>query len=270
MLNHLISIEVTAAGSTAFTSLAAGHRLLALASAAEMMIGLVLFLSMFSLLFLPVASAAPAHADTVQPSFLRSVESRSSNLAQFVRWSGVTSRAAEEAAQAQGAGCRRPGTASCRYEEWLQFLHTLRGLSRWDQLVAVNGYVNAWPYVPDEKNWGKDDHWATPGEFFARSGDCEDFAIAKFFSLKRLGWTDGELRITAVKDRKLGVGHAVLVVFLADTTWLLDNQLPHVTDLDTIRHYQPVFSINESHWWVHRTNERPGDLVLTVGARAAR
>lgn len=163
-----------------------------------------------------------------------------------------------------------PGTASCRYRDWLQFLDTLRELSRSNQLAAVNGYVNARPYVADEKNWKMQDYWATPGEFFARSGDCEDFAIAKFFSLKHLGWRDDELRIAAVKDVKLGTGHAVLVVFHAGRTWLLDNQLARVTDLATIRHYQPVYSINESHWWVHRPTERPDGLLLTLASRSAR
>ncbi len=221
-------------------------------------------------LLLLAASAVPARADAVRPSFLRSIETRSSNLNQFIRWTSLLVRAADEAARVEGADCRFAGTAACSYREWLQFLDTLRGLSKWEQLVAVNGYMNARAYIPDEKNWGMQDHWATPGEFLARSGDCEDFAIAKFFSLKHLGWTDDELRIAAVKDVKLGVGHAVLVVYVAGTTWLLDNQLQNVTDLDTVHHYQPVYSINETHWWLHKRNERPGRLVLTVGPQSVR
>jgi predicted transglutaminase-like cysteine proteinase len=130
--------------------------------------------------------------------------------------------------------------------------------------------MNARRYVPDDKNWGMQDYWATPGEFLARSGDCEDFAIAKFLSLKQLGWTDDELRLVAVKDRTLGVGHAVLVAYFGGKIWLLDNQLEQVTDLDTVRHYEPVYSINESHWWLHKNNERAGGLVLTVGVQSAR
>lgn len=221
-------------------------------------------------LLLFAASAVPGHANAMQPSFLRSIETRSSNLNQFIRWTSVLARAAEEAARMGGADCRFAGTAPCSYREWLQFLDTLRGLSKWEQLVAVNSYMNARAYLPDEKNWGMQDHWATPGEFLARSGDCEDFAIAKFFSLKHLGWADDELRVAAVKDRKLGIGHAVLVAYVGDKTWLLDNQLEHVTDLDTVRHYEPVYSINESYWWLHKKNERPGGLVLTVGPQAAR
>ena len=258
---HLLRVIFSALGRAAHDLPTINYRLPAAAFSAGMMTAL-------ALLFLST-SAVPARADAMRPSFLRSVETRSSNLNQFIRWTSVLERATEEAVRANGADCRFAGTAACSYQEWLQFLHTLRRLSKWEQLVAVNGYMNARAYVPDEKNWGMQDHWATPGEFLARSGDCEDFAIAKFFSLKHLGWTDDELRIAAVKDLKLGVGHAVLVVYFAGTTWLLDNQLENVTDLNTIRHYQPVYSINESHWWLHKKNERPDDLVLTVGSRSA-
>jgi predicted transglutaminase-like cysteine proteinase len=228
--------------------------------------GVVAVIAAFSAL----AAAAPASADAVRPSFLRSVETRSTNLSPFTRWNAVLSRSTEEATRVERTDCRFAGTAVCSYGEWLQFLHSLRRASKWEQLVAVNGYMNARPYIADDKNYGMQDYWATPGEFLARSGDCEDFAIAKFLSLKQLGWTDDELRLVAVKDRKLGVGHAVLVAYFGGKIWLLDNQLEHVTDLDTVRHYEPVYSINQSHWWLHKKNERPGNLVLTVGLQSAR
>lgn len=241
-------------------------RLPAVAFRPGMMTGMMTVLAL--LLF--AAAAEPARADAAQPSFLRSIETRSSNLNQFTRWTSVLARAAEEAARLEAGDCRFAGTAACSYQEWLQFLDGLRGLSKWQQLVAVNEYMNMRTYISDEKNWRTQDHWATPGEFLARSGDCEDFAIAKFFSLKHLGWTDDELRVAAVKDGKLGVGHAVLVAYSGGKTWLLDNQLSDVTDLNMVRHYEPVYSINESHWWLHKKNERPGSLVLTVSARPAR
>jgi predicted transglutaminase-like cysteine proteinase len=217
-----------------------------------------------------LSAAAPARADAMRPSFLRSVETRSTNLSQFKRWHAVLNRSAEEAVRVERTNCRFAGTAACSYKEWLQFLHRLHGASKWEQLVAVNAYMNARPYVADDKNYGMQDYWASPGEFLARSGDCEDFAIAKFLSLKQLGWSDDELRIVAVKDHKLGEGHAILVAYFGGKIWLLDNQLEHVTDLETVRHYEPVYSINQSHWWLHKKNERPSGLVLTVGDQSVR
>ncbi len=62
----------------------------------------------------------------------------------------------------------------------------------------------------------------------------------------------------AVKDLNLKVGHAVLIVKLKDPktkkrkTYLLDNQIKKVVEAKTVRHYEPVFSINKNFWWRHR------------------
>ena len=52
---------------------------------------------------------------------------------------------------------------------------------------AVNRFVNGWAYRADADNYGRSDYWATPLEFFRRSGDCEDYVIAKYRSLRLLG-----------------------------------------------------------------------------------
>src|SRR5690606_24630750 len=103
------------------------------------------------------------------------------------------------------------------------------------------------------RNWGVEDYWATPLQFFRKNGDCEDYAIAKFMSLRALGWDNEALRIVVVNDMNLRVQHAVLVVFLEDGAYVLDNQSPSVMRQDRIRHYRPVYSVNETSWWVHRS-----------------
>ena len=55
------------------------------------------------------------------------------------------------------------------------------------QIKAVNNFMNKSRYIQDNKNWGKKDYWASPGEFLAKFGDCEDFSIAKYMALKYLG-----------------------------------------------------------------------------------
>jgi predicted transglutaminase-like cysteine proteinase len=112
--------------------------------------------------------------------------------------------------------------------------------------------MNRRHYVSDSRNWGVKDYWATPGEFMARSGDCEDFAIAKYLSLRQLGWSEDTLRVAVVRDLSLNVNHAVLIVYFDGRTWLLDNQIRRVVETETVRHYRPVFSINEKYWWRHR------------------
>ena len=187
-----------------------------------------------------------------QPSFFHSAEVRSENLKPFKKWRTALERYSRETAEERAGNCQAALFNTCHYEELQRFLDGVRGKDRWAQLVEINHYMNTRPYITDPRNWGVPDYWATPGEFMGKFGDCEDYAIAKFLSLKRLGWTDDELRVAAVRDLNLGVGHAVLVVFHGGKAWVLDNQIKRIVEAESIRHYQPVFSINETFWWRHR------------------
>ncbi len=53
------------------------------------------------------------------------------------------------------------------------------------------------------------------------------------------------MRVVALQDQNLNLGHAVLVVYVGDEPMLLDNQIASVVPANSIRHYNPVFSINE-------------------------
>lgn len=205
---------------------------------------------------LVLATPAVGQAGEPWPSLFDSRALPAGSLSRFTKWVSTLKRYAAERKTAERSACRTSADAACGYRRWQTFLDGLRDAGKWQQLVAVNRYMNARRYVNDDRNWGVRDYWETPGEFLTRSGDCEDFAIAKFLSLKRLGWSDDELRIVAVKDLRAGTGHAVLVVRFVGKTWLLDNQLKEVTATDGVRRYRAVFSINEKAWWVHRPAAR--------------
>lgn len=134
---------------------------------------------------------------------------------------------------------------------WATFLTAFRHAEPLTQLVAVNAFANAVPYVSDHRNYGVDDHWATPTGFFAAGGDCEDFALAKFVSLHRLGFHEERLRIALVLDRRRQAHHAVLAVYLAAEIYVLDNQIQSVTVHDRISHYRPICSFNSRRLWIH-------------------
>ncbi len=198
-------------------------------------------------------SAHLANAEEVsRQSFWNSEETASSDLRPFSKWRSVLERYAQEMERYQGRDCVSSLFSDCPYEEWSGFLAGIADNDRWGQLVAVNGFVNARRYMEDERNWGIDDYWATPGEFLARAGDCEDYAIAKYLSLKELGWPKDDLRVVVVRDSNLRVAHAVLVVAFGGRTWVLDNQKSGVHETADVWHYRPVFSINETSWWHHR------------------
>jgi len=144
----------------------------------------------------------------------------------------------------------------CITQKWQQFVDDLEGQPALKQLEAVNRYVNRVDYVPDEKNYGQADHWATPAEFLANGGDCEDFAILKMFSLLRLGWSQDSMRLVVVQDTKLRTPHAVLAVSLGADVMVLDNQASKIKKSDSIKHYAPVYSLSDKDWWLHSPAEQ--------------
>jgi predicted transglutaminase-like cysteine proteinase len=112
--------------------------------------------------------------------------------------------------------------------------------------------MNRKRYVIDPTNYGVPDYWASPVQFLHLNGDCEDYAIAKYLALRELGYDDEELRVVVLDDLNLGVAHAVLAVYSDDDVLILDNQIDTVVSANVIRHYRPIYSVNERHWWLHR------------------
>lgn len=193
----------------------------------------------------------PASAAEGPPLLFQTEETRSENLAPFKKWVAAVERALAEKAKASGS-CADPKLNACHYARWMAFLDGLKGKDKMAQMAEVNQYFNKTKYIEDQPNWSIEDYWASPTEFLQKSGDCEDYAIIKFMSLKMLGFDPDSLRITAVQDLNLKVGHAILAVYMGPKIYILDNQIKEVIEDKKIRHYQPVFSINERAWWRHK------------------
>ena len=178
-------------------------------------------------------------------------EVRSENLELFEKWTAALARAFDERRLAD-APCTATAFNRCHFTAWRRFIVGLGGLEQMAQVIAVNRYMNRKRYILDRRNYGVRDYWAAPGQFLRRDGDCEDYAIAKFMSLKALGFTNDEMRIVVLQDLNLGIAHAILVVYLDGRALVLDNQIQDVVPADVVRHYRPIYSINEHHWWLHR------------------
>jgi predicted transglutaminase-like cysteine proteinase len=204
----------------------------------------------FLIALLGFLAAAPAGA-VDRPNLFGTAETRSENLRPFSKWTTVVDRyRAEQSLEA--APCAQLGALKCRLADWRRFLSTLEGKPRHEQILAVNAHMNRRSYIEDLPNYGVPDYWATPREFLTRDGDCEDYAIAKFMSLRALGFQPDELRLVVLQDLNLNVAHAVLVVYHDGKALLLDNQIKQVVETQQARHYRPLYSINERSWWLHK------------------
>lgn len=115
-------------------------------------------------------------------------------------------------------------------------------------LQIVNDRLNRVPYREDKIHWGTEDYWATPAESVASNGgDCEDYAIAKYYLLKELGVPIERLRITYVKAARINQAHMVLAYYAqpdAEPLILdnLENQIRPASDRPDL---VPVYSFND-------------------------
>lgn len=134
---------------------------------------------------------------------------------------------------------------------WNKLREKLKGAPLMEQAQGVNKFFNQWPYKTDREVWGVEDYWATPREFMLHSGDCEDYAIAKYYALRDLGVPKEKLRVVALKDTIRNIGHAVTAVFIGDDAYILDNLSNLVLSHKKLTLYAPQYSVNEDYLWRH-------------------
>lgn len=126
-------------------------------------------------------------------------------------------------------------------------------------LGSVNTFFNRLPFVADMAHWGVEDYWASPAEALASNGaDCEDFSIAKYFTLKELGVPIERLRITYVKAVRLNQAHMVLAYYPAPgaVPLILDNLQNKVTPASERADLIPVYSFNDEDVMLVRRGQR--------------
>ncbi|OXS28529.1 MAG: transglutaminase [Desulfovibrio sp. MES5] len=144
-----------------------------------------------------------------------------------------------------------PGKYFKKNVTWDSFKEKAQGKSPMELLRYVNTFWNTWPYKEDIVNWGVEDYWAIPAEFLKKSGDCEDYAIVKYFTLKELGIPYENMRIVVVRDTVRNLAHAVLAVYMDGDAYILDNLSNAVLSHSRIRQYSPQYSVNEVGRWAH-------------------
>ena len=133
----------------------------------------------------------------------------------------------------------------------------LGGLTVQEQLTAVNKFFNRRVrWKTDLEIYGAEDFWATPAETLGRgTGDCEDFTIAKYATLRHLGVPAEQLRLTYVQLKVTNTrsqAHMVLAWYPSPNTTplILDNANPRILPASQRRDLQPIFSFNSEELWL--------------------
>lgn len=135
------------------------------------------------------------------------------------------------------------------------------GIREFPLIKQVNDLYNQIPYFSDKAHWGVDDYWATPFETVASLGaDCEDYAIAKYMTLKDLGIPVDRMRITYVRAIRIGETHMVLAYYPTPDAdpLILDNLIPDIKPGSIRTDLVPVYSFNDEDLWLAAGPARKG------------
>lgn len=145
-------------------------------------------------------------------------------------------------------------------EAWRTMLAAAADLPEEERLQRVNAFLNRRTTFDDDINiWRQQDYWATPLETLARgAGDCEDFSIAKYVSLRLLGVPAERLRLIYVRasigapDSGVSQAHMVLGYYSTPDAepLVLDNLIGDIRPAGRRPDLFPVFSFNDAGLWV--------------------
>lgn len=159
-------------------------------------------------------------------------------------------------------GSQYGSEAEARGRAWRDNLEDLDAATVREQLVSVNQFFNQRVrWQTDSDIYDVEDFWATPAETLGRgTGDCEDFTIAKYASLRHLGIPATQLRLTYVQLKVTSTrsqAHMVLAWYAEPNTTplILDNANPRILPASERKDLKPVFSFNSEDLWVGNSRQ---------------
>jgi predicted transglutaminase-like cysteine proteinase len=148
---------------------------------------------------------------------------------------------------------RQDNAAARRLKAWKALLADKKPRTVAVILNEVNDFFNQLRYIPENPLQGKADVWLTPYEFLAAGGgDCEDFAIAKYFTLVAMGIAEKKLRITYVSIPARNQAHMVLTYYPNPNAepFILDNIIAKILPASLRTDLVPVYSFNGDGVWL--------------------
>ncbi|OGS98241.1 MAG: hypothetical protein A3H99_07985, partial [Gallionellales bacterium RIFCSPLOWO2_02_FULL_59_110] len=170
-----------------------------------------------------------------------------------------------DAGKLMNAITQRFGAASAqKLRDWQKLVTETRDIASPEQkLHKANEFFNRRiQFTEDTEAWKQSDYWATPMETLGHGkGDCEDFAIAKYFTLLASGVEMSQLRLIYVKAKIGGAAsnitqaHMVLAYYSsADAEpQILDNLVGDILPASRRQDLSPVFSFNSQGIWAGTT-----------------
>ena len=166
--------------------------------------------------------------------------------------------------QIKNIGAEYGKQAAKRIRQWSRLINTAQHVSERKKLDLVNRFFNKVRFISDRKHWSREDYWATPIEFLiTNGGDCEDFSIAKYFTLRAVGVDASKLRMIYVKATNPNQAHMILAYYSAPgkVPLILDNLVKEILPGTKRRDLVPVYSFNGDYLWLAKELKGRGEMV---------
>lgn len=169
---------------------------------------------------------------------------------------------------------RHGAAAAGRLRQWRELVRQIHGLHEEQRVERVNRFFNRIPSRTDQALWGREDYWATPLEMLVKNGgDCEDYALAKYFTLRAAGVPNERLRVTYVRARiaqeSRVESHMVLAYypFPDAEPLILDNLVAEVRPASERPDLTPTMGFNAEGLWSAKQRGQSGRLgeVTRIG-----
>lgn len=136
---------------------------------------------------------------------------------------------------------------------WYGFINSIEHETKMRQMVLVDQWFRQFNYKIDKVVYNQNDYWTSPYEFLTYGGDCEDYAIIKYMSLRQLGFDASAMKIALVYDAKNKQEHAVLVVDHEGVEYVLDTKDKITVDSFIKTTYIPHLAFNEDNVWAYNS-----------------
>jgi predicted transglutaminase-like cysteine proteinase len=157
--------------------------------------------------------------------------------------------------------------AVSRLIAWRDLINSNKKNTELEKLRVVTDFFNAIPYQSDQEVWNKPNFWANPLELIGKNaGDCEDYAIAKYLTLKAMGVPSNKMRIVYVVSNQLKRPHMILAYYETSNSQplILDSMTLKILYASERPDLRPVYMFSENAIWVTQDKTPPKEIIAGV------
>lgn len=201
------------------------------------------------LLFASALLAAPVAAAQERDVF-RSVSYPSQDLSALPQWTDALARMRAASASLRGDGIRSacPGLAAAA---WCAEIAATERATPEQQLFEINRFVNALVKPREDDLPPAGAPWPGLDDALQGRGGRVAAALAKYVSLREVGFPANALRIVIAEDTLRGNPTILLLGRTGGQDLILASGSDTVRDASLARNLRPFYSFNETTLWMH-------------------